>query len=115
MAEKTVTLRVLFYQEGPCWVAQCIDHDLNAHGESIKQAQRAFEHVVISHIMVSVESGREPFTDATTVPPLFVQAYEHILAEKLERLPIHVPPGVDIPPAHMIGAIAAERRISGTF
>lgn len=114
MAE-SITLRVLFYQEGDQWVAQCVDHDITAHGESIPKAQRAFEYAVISEVVVSVESGRRPFTDPTTVPPLFVQAFEDALAEKLDRANIDLPPGVELPPTFMLGAIAAERRISGTL
>lgn len=115
MAEKTLTLRVLFYLEGDQWVAQCVDHDITAHGETIPKAQRAFEMAVVSEIIVAVESQREPFADPRTVPPLFAEAFEDALAEKLEQRHIDVPPGVQLPPAFMVGAIAAERRIASAF
>lgn len=112
-SQQSVTLRVLFYQEGAQWIAQCVDFDINAHGESIGLAQRAFEHAVIAEIVTRVENNQHPFEKSNTVPTFFAQAFEDALAEKLEQRNIKVPPNV--PPAFMIGAIAAERRVSGTI
>ena len=44
-------LDVLFICDGSAWTAQCLQYDISAQGESLKDAQRAFEY------MISVEAA----------------------------------------------------------
>ena len=50
-------LDVLFIKDGTAWTAQCLQYDVSAQGESLKDAQRAFEYVLAVEITYLAKRG----------------------------------------------------------
>lgn len=59
-------LNVLFMKDSSQWVAQGVQLDIAAQGESFEAAQRAFEYAVISEVMFALETGKS--TDLNHLP-----------------------------------------------
>lgn len=105
-------LRVLFFQDGNRWVAQCIDYDICTSGSSIPEAQQHFGEAFVAELGLSYELKRQPLEGVPAAPEHYRRLFEET-HERLEgQFPIEVPAGADIPPAHVIRAIAADRRIN---
>jgi hypothetical protein len=50
------------------WVAQCLDYDLVAQGETIEKAQQSFIRVLKGHVHLSLLNGEVPFDCIDTKP-----------------------------------------------
>lgn len=50
-------LDVLFICDGTAWTAQCLQYDVAAQGETIRDAQRAFEYVLSVEAAYLSEKG----------------------------------------------------------
>lgn len=72
---RTVRIRVLLFQDGDFWCAQCLDHDLAAQADSRDDLENEFERVLIEHLHISEELGQEPFLGLAPAPDLFHQMY----------------------------------------
>lgn len=111
MQEQIFILRVLLLQqEDGLWAAQCIDHDIVAQGNSIKEAKRAFERTVMGQILFDLQNNRAPLASfpppAPKLKEMFEKAEELALADKG---PIKLPEGT--PEAFICSQITKEFRI----
>jgi hypothetical protein len=80
---RTFEFKVLIYVESedgraPVYVAQCLDYDIVAEGETISDVLNSLRHVLETQIEVSRESGIEPFSDFERAPSQFWARYEEI-------------------------------------
>jgi hypothetical protein len=108
---QTILLRLLFFQEGVRWVAQCVDYDICAGGESISDAQVNFSSLLATEVCLNLENNRGMLDGIPPAPAHFEKLFT-ASQERLEQLPIELPRGEDVPPAHVIRAVAADRRIN---
>ncbi|MCI0541526.1 MAG: hypothetical protein L0Z50_40525 [Verrucomicrobiales bacterium] len=60
-------LRVALFKESVAdrkmWVAQCLDYDIVAQGETIASAKESFKKTVIAHVCIALHKGEEPFVN----------------------------------------------------
>jgi hypothetical protein len=61
-------LSVVLLLDGDRWVAQCLDFDIAAQGQSIKEAQESFERVFFGQIALDLEHGRSPLAGIERAP-----------------------------------------------
>lgn len=79
-------LDVLFICDGGAWTAQCLQYDIAAQGETIKDARRAFEYAL------SVEAAYLAEQDLTLDSlPAAPQCYWQKFQEALQVEPIKEP------------------------
>lgn len=111
MAEQTFILRVLFVKTGEVWAAQCIDYDIAAQGDSVREAKRAFEKAIIGQILFDVKRGLQPLSQFKPAPEGYRRKFEE--AEQLaDNAPLKLPQSISgIPPAFMVNHISKDLRI----
>ena len=105
---KHLVLSVLFFQElgrPGVWVAQGLEHDIAAYGESIEQAKRAFERTVQGYFQLAAKYQQEPLASLQPAPDPFWSAWERVATKKTEALHSADPA---TPPAYVIQAITTE-------
>ena len=84
-------LNVLFIKEDNIWVAQCLQYDIAAQGQTIADTQRAFEYALAAEVSYLSKKGQS--LDAIPAAPKFYwEMYTHaykvdVPAEPSPRLP----------------------------
>ncbi len=93
--------------EGTAWVAQCLEHDIAAQGDTIDEALDAFEAVLTGQIIADHEAGREPLSGIAPAPDYYFEHFRraHPLAE---ATPFRISDGV---PPSWRGAVHPQLRV----
>ena len=96
-------MTVLFFREDAMWVAQGLEYDITAQGETLADAKAAFVASFVAQVAVALHHGEEPLADFGKAPQNYWDMLD--IAEALAD-PIRVPGAVEnIPPAFMIDAM----------
>lgn len=61
-------LSVLLMREGETWIAQCLDYDIAAQGNSIKAAKGALARTFAEQVAVDLHHGVEPLNGFSQAP-----------------------------------------------
>jgi|HubBroStandDraft_5_1064220.scaffolds.fasta_scaffold175107_3 predicted RNase H-like HicB family nuclease len=95
-------LNILFFKEQGFWVAQCLQVDVTSQGETIEDARKSFERVLVAQVMSDLEEKREPLSCLPEAPAKFWHQFRRASA-LAERGSIHLPElPTETPPAWMI-------------
>ena len=115
--DKTCHLQILLCKEGSegiwKWVAQCLQYDIAAQGNTIAEAMVSFERTFCGQIVVDLAVGRKPLEGIPEAPRAYWDEFQS--AEKLADTdrPMHMwPPPESIPPPLMINAVADDMRVA---
>jgi hypothetical protein len=87
-SEKTMRINVLAYQEGSCWVAQCVEYDIYARAENLPKLPDAFGRALAANICINRELGREGLDGIRPAPDKIRNAFESAkikIADSIER------------------------------
>src|SRR5689334_6392027 len=98
-------IHVVLLREGDLYVAQCLEYDIAAQGETLDQVRLNFERALVGQICVDVHHDIKPLSKTPKAPAKYWKLWEN--AERLgDERPIYVPPPsadeADIPPAYML-------------
>lgn len=105
-------LDVLFLKEGEVWVGQCLQHDIAAQGENLRDCVRALSSVLLGRVRAVSEGLIDhPFADIPPAPERYWERYRKAVKLSPEESPFQKPEG--IPPAFMIQASNLELRVYG--
>lgn len=98
-------MRVLIIREEHLWVAQCLEHDIAAQAQSLRDVKLAFAKTFAAQVAVALATNQDPAEFIRSFAPA-PESYHRLFAEA-ERLldPIQAPEPVNIPPAFMIDPI----------
>jgi len=96
-----LSLNVLIFQEGGSWVAQVIEHDMAAHGDSPYAALSAVFLVIQTHVNFDTRHRRKPFSNLKPAPDVYRQALKN-------ARPLTPPQFPQMPPALIHAAITNE-------
>lgn len=108
--ELRFTVSVLFLREGGGWVAQCLEYDIAAQGQTIPATKAAFVRTFCGQVIVDLHHGEEPLATFPPAPAEYLEKF--MTAERLaDRQPLLIPRQA-IPPAYIIHAMADDLRIS---
>ncbi len=66
-----VDVRVVFYKDANTWVAQCIEYDIAAFAETLRELPRAIERAIAANVCVNHDLGREGLDGIPGAPPRF--------------------------------------------
>ena len=62
-------ISVVLFQESGQWVAQCLEYDIAAQAETLKELiEYELQRVLVGHIAVSLETERIPFENVPSAP-----------------------------------------------
>lgn len=111
MKSKTIIIRisVLLLQEENYWVAQGLEHDIAAQGESISEAKKAFKKTIIGQIILDVKDNLKPLEGIEEAPQIYWDIFKK--AERLKEQPKFAMPK-SVPSPFMIDAMAKDLRIA---
>src|SRR5258708_3974865 len=91
---KNLRLRVLFQNEwngkNRMWVAQCLEHDIAAQAEHLKDAQEKFRKTLVSHIILALKHGEQPLKDIPEAPRRYWERWEEA-AELKDTILLSIP------------------------
>jgi hypothetical protein len=105
-------LKVLFFKEGDQWVAQCLEHDVAAQGENLRECMRAFGSALRGRVIAAAEGMIDhPFRDIPPAPPQYWVRYDEALRLSPEESPFEEAEGVT--PPFMIRPSDLELRVYG--
>jgi len=80
------------------WCAQCLEYDLVAQARTITELHYELERVLVTHVVASLELGREPFAGLGPAPQQFWDMYQQAeLSLSSKRLPFRVPHPAAVP------------------
>jgi len=74
--EKVSHLRAVLFEEGDSWSAQCLDYDIVAQAETLRDLPGELARILAVHIAASVQINREPFSGIAAAPQRFWELYE---------------------------------------
>ncbi|MFA5957304.1 type II toxin-antitoxin system HicB family antitoxin [Hyphomicrobium sp.] len=75
MSETRIVINVVAFKEAGGWVAQCLQYDIAAQADTYEDLRRELQEIVISHIIVDAELGREAFSGLPEAPSKFWTMY----------------------------------------
>lgn len=81
MINKNIQLKVLFFKDGQSWIAQGLEYDMVAQGRTIQEAQKSFERVFVTNIVVNIKNKIKPLSQFKKAPKIFFKMFEN--AEQL--------------------------------
>ena len=109
MTRHSLSVSVIFLQEGNGWVAQCLEYDIAAQGKSIPKAMDALEEVFVGQIVVDLAMNKHPLEDTPAAPPFYWDKQREAMQLR-DRRPFYF--GNNIPPAFMVRATAEDLRVA---
>lgn len=84
------SISVLFTRGDKAWVAQCLEYDIAAQGDSISEAKKAFEATFIGTMVLNARRGRDLLDDVPAAPKLYWEQFNE--GQRLaERQPFYMP------------------------
>jgi len=69
-------LRVLIFIEDKHWVAQCLEYDIVAQGETVKELKSCFEESISLLIASEIEAGQQPLQNVVAAPNHFFKDFK---------------------------------------
>ncbi|MCU0699463.1 MAG: hypothetical protein MUC96_23400 [Myxococcaceae bacterium] len=69
-------LSVIVFRGDFGWVAQCLEIDLGAQGESVEASLRDLQQTMVGQAMVDATAGLAPFSDFKPAPAWYHEQYE---------------------------------------
>jgi hypothetical protein len=107
MATSHVVLSVLFFRDASgIWVAQALERDIAAQGQTQEAAKIAMQRTVAGYLRMDAKLKREPLSSLGPAPQQYWAVWERVSQKTLE------PPVISgestIPPAYVIKAITTE-------
>ena len=62
--------------ESSWWVSQCLEYDIAAQAETLRDLEREFQRVVVGQIIASMKLGMEPFGSLKRAPARYWKAWD---------------------------------------
>jgi hypothetical protein len=105
-------LDVVVFREGTVWVSQCLQHNIAAQGENLRECLDALRSVLLARIAAAANGLiDDPFKDVPPAPRKYWERYEEALKLSPEESPFQRLEG--IPTAFMIRPSDLELRVYG--
>ena len=68
--------RFILFKEGDTYIAQCLEYDIMAHGNTEEKAKKRFEAVFNFERNLSIERGGSPFANIPKAPKEFFDMWD---------------------------------------
>lgn len=102
---------ILIQEADGSWSAQCLEYDITAHARTLPDLDYELQSVLASHIAISQELQREPFSGIGPAPQIFWDMFERakMRVESVER-PFRLPRSSSFPKVIPKLKIAEQQR-----
>jgi hypothetical protein len=86
IARDTAEISVVIYLEDGTWIAQGIEHDIAAHGETPVEASARFNDKVRAELVVSLDLGdAKPLSGIQRAPVRFAEMYRRATMQVVDK------------------------------
>lgn len=107
-AASETPLNVLIVRERGCFLAQCLEYDIAAHGDTVEEAKQRLIKTLLVHLSVAQKRGREPFVDLPGAPAEYVEKWRVCVEAGAARSESLEVPATGLGPRRLAEAIVAE-------
>lgn len=76
MPKKQVDVRAVVFKSGDHWVVQCLEYDVAAQAETVKDVPYQFERAMVAHMVIARENNIEPFENIPKAPARYWTMFE---------------------------------------
>ncbi len=76
-SKSNIDLNILLIKENNVWVAQCIDYDINAQGDTIPESINLLIETVAMRLAYDIENGIEPLSKVVPAPIMYYDLYNN--------------------------------------
>jgi len=76
MSDAAKQLRIVAFQEGDSWIAQCVDYDLCVQGADLAQVKRRMEALIILEADYTSKHLGAPFAGIDAAPDYFSAMFD---------------------------------------
>lgn len=73
---RSIEIKVVAYQKGNAWIAQCVEYDIYAHSESLPKLSLALERAVLANVCINAELGRKGLDGIPPAPQRFLDMFQ---------------------------------------
>jgi len=86
------TISVVVFQDGPWWVAQCLEYNIGTQAKSLPDLYYEVERTLVGRLTVAAELRVDPFESLPPAPKRYWTMFEHAkLHLSRDRLPFRMP------------------------
>lgn len=85
MTVPPIHVRVVVFEEGEYYIAQCLEYDICTQAKSLKELQKRFALNFFSNIAVCLELGRAPLAGIPKAPKRYWEMFENAQFEVKAR------------------------------
>lgn len=78
------TVRVVAFQDGDLWVAQCVEYDIAAFAKHLLKLPAALDRAILSNVCVNADAGHKGLEGIPRAPKIFEQLFKAAEAAKFE-------------------------------
>ena len=95
---EAISISVIAYQEGDCWIAQGLEFDVTAQASSPQTVFEAIAAKLAAEVAISIDLGEEPLQGIKPAPQEFWRMYEASrMSVDAEVPPVRISDGAPIP------------------
>lgn len=99
---RRMVLSVVVFPEDDLHVAQCLEYDINAQGDSVSAAIAMLAEVLVGNMMIDLDLGREPLSTWNPAPKRYWELFKSLKEQgPPEPLTKHLPDQIPSIPAIM--------------
>jgi len=92
-------LRVLLFQRGELWVAQCLEYDIAAQGKNPNDAAYQWERAFVGQIVAGFQHDLKPMANVLPAPPEYEEMFnEARFGNHARPKSWELPPSCQLPP-----------------
>jgi len=77
--QKAIGIKVVLFQDGTLWVAQCVNHDLASQGKTLEEAQRNLIRMIVGNVILDLQKGIKPLSQYASAPKAFQDIFNQSL------------------------------------
>ncbi len=101
-----ITIRVLLLKGQESWIAQGLEYNIAAQGDTVREAKEAFLQTVVGQIAIDRQFGQEALEGISPAPREYWEQFQE--AERVPD-PVELPEGIT--PGFMIPSINQDFRV----
>ena len=79
-------LRIIAFQEGDSWIAQCLEYDISAQASDLDELSARIDATIDAERAYTVSQGRKPFEGIDPAPQHF-----HVMWDKRSAFTTNLP------------------------
>ena len=94
MSRRDYKFTVLIIPQSGYWIAQCLEYDIMAQGQSIEEVEERWKETLYSHVRVASKLEKRPFEGIGQAPPEYWELHDRKDREVDPISALNIPPDI---------------------